>query len=189
MCVSGVNSRCKIPTAISGWSRDVRAIAGGVPGYSMAARPLGGQKRKGETPTEGFGIGSTVSCPTSRRVRELVKRCCGCTRHSTCSTAGPSACACKCCTAVQQCTGCYWWGRCKNRGRLMPSPTTERGLLGIFPRGADPPATNQRATTLPVLSPTSLSLRAILAAGARGWGERLQGPEGGGREKRRRRRE
>ena len=50
----------------------------------------------------------------------------------------------------------------------MPSPTTTRGLLGHFPRGADPPANDRRATTLPVRSPTSLSLRVILAAGA--WG-------------------
>ena len=75
MCVSGVNSRCKIPAAISGWSRDVRAIAGGVPGYSMAARPLGGQKRKGETPTEGFGIYSTVITMSSIQVHETVERC------------------------------------------------------------------------------------------------------------------
>ena len=32
----------------------------------------------------------------------------------------------------------------------MPSPTTTRGLLGNFPRGVDPPATDQRATTTPV---------------------------------------
>ena len=43
-----------------------------------------------------------------------------------------------------------------------------RGLLGHFPRGADPPANDQRATTLPVGSPTSSSLRAISAARAGG---------------------
>ena len=50
----------------------------------------------------------------------------------------------------------------------MMSPTTTRGLLGIFPRGADPPANNPRATTAHVQLPTSSSLQAILAAGARG---------------------
>ena len=51
----------------------------------------------------------------------------------------------------------------------MLSPTTERGLLRHFPRGADPPANDPRATNPPVRSPTSLSLRAISAAGAGGW--------------------
>ena len=55
----------------------------------------------------------------------------------------------------------------------MLSPTTARGLLGIFLRGTDPPATYQRATTLPIQSPTSSSLWSLLAAvagerGARG---------------------
>ena len=78
-------------------------------------------------------------------------------------------------------------GRCKNRGRLMPSPTTVRGLLGHSPRGADPPATDLSAPTPPVQSPTSLSLRAILAAGAggrsaRGGASGRKGPrEEGGR--------
>ena len=50
----------------------------------------------------------------------------------------------------------------------MPSPTTTHGLLGIFPRGADPHANDPHATTLPVRSPTFSSLRAISAARARG---------------------
>ena len=54
----------------------------------------------------------------------------------------------------------------------MPPPTTSRGILVIFPQGADPPVTNQRATTPPVRSLTSLSLRVILAAGAGGRGAR-----------------
>ena len=73
----------------------------------------------------------------------------------------------------------------------MLSPTTVRGLLGLFPRGAEPPATDQCETTPPVQSMTSLSLWAISAAGGEGKrgegrGERLQGPEGGRREKSRR---
>ena len=52
----------------------------------------------------------------------------------------------------------------------MPSPTTARGLLGLFPYGVDPPAINQRATTPPVRLPTSSSLRVISAARARGRG-------------------
>ena len=48
----------------------------------------------------------------------------------------------------------------------MLSPITMRGLLGHFPRGADPPANDRRLTTPPVRSPKYLSLWAILAAGA-----------------------
>ena len=69
----------------------------------------------------------------------------------------------------------------------MPSPTTARGLLGIFSRGANPPVTNPCATTAPVQLPTCLSLWAILAAGsggrsARGGGSGRRDPrEEGGR--------
>ena len=55
----------------------------------------------------------------------------------------------------------------------MLSPRTTQGLLGHFPRDADPPANDRRGTTPPVRSPTSLSLRAISAAGTGGrsaWG-------------------
>ena len=69
----------------------------------------------------------------------------------------------------------------------MPSTTTTQGLLGIFLRGADPPATDLSATTLPVRSLTSLSLQEISAAGAgvrsvRGGASSRKGPqEEGGR--------
>ena len=110
-----------------------------------------------------------VSRP-SRRSQETVERCYSCTHHSTCSTSGLSARACECRNAGRQCTGCYCWGRCKNRVRLLPSPTTTRGLLGHFTRGVDPPANDRHATTLPVRSPTSSSLRGISEAGAGGRG-------------------
>ena len=54
----------------------------------------------------------------------------------------------------------------------MPPSTTARGMLGHFLHGADPPKVNQRASPLPVRSPTYSSLRAILAAGAGGGGGR-----------------
>ena len=40
------------------------------------------------------------------------------------------------------------WGWCKNRSRFMPPTTTERGLLGQFPPGADLPIADQLALTL-----------------------------------------
>ena len=97
----------------------------------------------------GVVICSTVSRPSSRRARKPVERCCSCTWHSTCSTAGPSARAYGFCNDGRQWTGCYCWVPCKNRGQLMPSPTMARGLLGHFPRGADPLASNQCVAPLP----------------------------------------
>ena len=85
LCAIGVRSWCKIPPTISNWIRDGRAMFGGVSRYSTAAGPSGGQKSNGETSTGEFGTGSTVN-HSSRRVRDLVERCCSCTRHSTCST-------------------------------------------------------------------------------------------------------
>ena len=68
----------------------------------------------------------------------------------------------------------------------MPSPTTTRGLLGLFPQGADPPTIDTRATTLLVRSPTYLSLQEILTAGAggrsaRGGASGCRGPREEGR--------
>ena len=131
------------------------------------SRAIGRAKKGGRNSYGEFGTGSTLSC-SSRRVQELVEWCCSCTQNSTCSTTVLSTRSCECRNAGWQCTGCYFWGKCKNKGRLMPSPTTMRGLLGIFPRGADPRATNPRTTTLPVQSPTSSSLRAISVARAGG---------------------
>ena len=139
-------------------------MAGGMSQSATAAGPSGGRKRKGETPTGGFSIFSTVSHPI-QQAQEMVEWCCSCTRHSACATTGPSKRACECRNAGRQCTGCYCWGDCKNKGRLIPSPTITRGLLGHFPRGTDPPANGQHANTPPVQSPTSSSLWAILAAG------------------------
>ena len=96
--------------------------------------------------------------------------CCSCTWHSTCSTTVLSARACEFSNAGQKFTGCYCWQRCKNKGRLMRSPTTERGLLGHFPLGIYPSTTDQRASHLPIRLPTSSSLWAILVAGTGGGG-------------------
>ena len=113
---------------------------------SVVSRVVGRVIKEGRNSYRGFVICSTVSSLSSRQISKPVERCCSCTRHSKCSTAGLSARVCKCRNTGRQCTGCYCWGQCKNRGRLIPSPTTTRGLLGHFLRGADPPATNQCAS-------------------------------------------
>ena len=69
--------------------------------YSTTAGSLGGGKWKVETPMRGFGIGSTVSRKSSRRVCELVEQCCRCTGYLTCCTTGPSARAFECRDNVQ----------------------------------------------------------------------------------------
>ena len=123
-------------------------------------------KKEGENSYGGFGISSTVIRLSVTRFRKLFESCCSCTWHSTCSIAGPSARVCECGNAGRKCTGCYCWDRRNNRGRIMPSPTTEGALLGHLPRGAYPPATDQRALSPPVRLPTSFSLRVISTAGA-----------------------
>ena len=50
----------------------------------------------------------------------------------------------------------------------MTSPTTERGLIGHFLRGADPLLFDQRASPPPVQLQKYFSLKAILAVGTRG---------------------
>ena len=137
--------------------------------YSTAAGSSEGRERKGKNPTEGFGIFSTVSPPSRRWVREPAKRCCNCTRHSTCSTAVPP---------VDSALGAHW-------GRLMQSPTTTRVILGHFPRGADPPSADQRASPPTVQSPkysTSQRISADEAGGgsARGGAGGRRSPQDGG---------
>ena len=161
-----MRSWCKSPAAISYRIRDGQAIAGGVLRYLTAARPLGGKKRKGETPTGELSTSSTVIHPTSRRARELVEGCCSFTGHSNCSTAGPYACACKFHTSVQQCTGCYCWVKCKNKGRLT------RPIANIFVPTGDIGGRGRGR-----------------GKGREGRCERLQGPEGGRGERRQRRKE
>ena len=147
-------------------------MAGSVLGYLTTAGSLRGQKRKGKTPTGGFGIAYMVSRTSFRQVRKPVEWCCSCNQKSTCSTTSPSARAYECCNSGQQCTGCYCWGRCKNRVRMMLYPTKPRVMLGHFPCSADPPAIDQYASPLPVQSLTSSSSQAISAGRSGGGGAR-----------------
>ena len=57
---------------------------------------IGREKTEESYSYGGFGICSTVTCPSSRWVCEPVERYCSGTRNSTCSTMGPSTRACKC---------------------------------------------------------------------------------------------
>ena len=146
-------------------------------------------KEEGRNSYGGFSTSSTVSQP-SQQARDMGERCCSCTRNSTCSTTGPSARACKFRNSGRQCTGCHYWGKFWNKRRIMPSPATARVLLGKFPRVADPPANDRRATTLPVRLPKNIPCgkyrRAGPGVGARGGGgERPLVPEGGGERGRR----
>ena len=151
-------------------------MAGGLSGYLMTAGSSGERKRKGETPMGGFGIVSTVSRPSVRRVRKLVKRCCRFTRHSTCSTTGPSARLCKFRNSGRQCTRCYCWESCKNKGRLMPSLTMVRGPARTLP------ALHRPTYSRPVcLTPACPVTKIFVPTGdidGRGQGRRLAGRRG-----------
>ena len=152
--------------------------------YSTAAGSSGGQKRKGVTPMRVSDTISMVSQPAIYRSQEQVKRCCSCTSHSTCSTKETPEWACGCLKAGRYFTGYYCWNKCRNKGWLMPSPATARGLLGHFVCSADSPIVCQPTSTPPVRVPISSSLPVISGASGRGsWGRagRQRSPWEGGR--------
>ena len=74
---------------------------------------------------EGFGTGSTVSCPTIRRFRELVEQCYSCTRHSNYSAnrAPPTGCERLMCAAIQGGSG--GGGLARQRAPMRYSQGTE----------------------------------------------------------------
>ena len=96
-------------------------------------------KKNGQTPMGGGGITSLVSIPSIKRAQEHIKRCFSCTSYLTCSAKGPSDQSCECRNVGQHYTRCYFWAKCKNKGQLMSSSATVRGLLGHFARNADQP--------------------------------------------------
>ena len=133
-------------------------MAGRASDYLVAAGLWRGRKSKGETFTGGCGSSSMVILSV-RRSQEEVNLCYSCTRHSTCFTKGPSEWACECRNAGLTCTGCMCWAKCRNKGRILPSPTTVRGLLGHFLCGTIHPN-----LSLPVRASKNSSMQAILAA-------------------------
>ena len=100
-----------------------------------------GKIERGGVPTGKSGRDSTVSFSV-RQDQKQIKWCCSCTRHSTCFAKGPSDRACECRNAGQTYTRCMFLGKCRNRGRLLPSLTTAVGLFGHFMRSAVQPASS-----------------------------------------------
>ena len=143
MCSPG----CRFPSPFSERTWDSQAMDGSASSSRMAAKPSGGRKRKGKTPTGFSGIHSTSKW--SGQARRCVDRCCNCTRHSTCLTLGLSARACYCRNAQFQCTDCVCWRQCKNRGAFL-SRTPGEGLLGHFRAVEHVPPANSLYRRAPV---------------------------------------
>ena len=57
----------------------------------------------------------------------------------TCSTKVLSEKSCECRNAGKNCTGCYCWNKFWEKGWVMLSTTTERGILGHFVHGTELP--------------------------------------------------
>ena len=79
--------------------------------------------------------------PPMRRQRQVLRRCCDCSRSSTCALSKPTArsLACPCRVANQRCTSCACFGNCQNKRE--PLPTTTATLRCFFA------APNANATT------------------------------------------
>ncbi|KAI2498784.1 hypothetical protein MHU86_15687 [Fragilaria crotonensis] len=64
--------------------------------------------------------------PPLRRQRQVLQRCCDCSRSSTCALARPTARsqACPCRVANKRCTSCSCFNNCQNKRAPLPPPTT-----------------------------------------------------------------
>ncbi|KAI2494157.1 hypothetical protein MHU86_20389 [Fragilaria crotonensis] len=69
--------------------------------------------------------GSTLE-PPQRRQRQVLQRCCDCSRSSTCALSRPTArsAACPCRVANRRCTSCSCFNNCQNKRAPLPPPTT-----------------------------------------------------------------
>ncbi|KAI2492327.1 hypothetical protein MHU86_22233 [Fragilaria crotonensis] len=69
--------------------------------------------------------GSTQE-PPLRRQRQVLQRCCDCSRSSTCALSRPTARsqACPCRVANKRCTSCSCFNNCQNKRAPLPPPTT-----------------------------------------------------------------
>ena len=136
-----VASWCRSLSMISNNRRDSLIMAGGALDYSTTARPLRGGKGEGETTTGECSSSSTVSLSIYWNQKQT-NRGYSCTRQLTCFTKGFSERVCECHNLVRTCTGCMFWGKCRNKVWLLPSPTTARGVLGNLARDAVRPASS-----------------------------------------------
>ncbi len=97
--------------------------------------------------------------PPSRRQRQVLQRCCDCSRSSTCALSRPTARsqACPCRVANKRCTSCSCFNNCQNKRAPLPTPTTAT-LRCFF---ASPSTT---ATTEPTPAPESATPAAVPTA-------------------------
>ena len=88
--------------------------------------------------------------PPLRRQRQVLQRCCDCSRSSTCALSRPTArsAACPCRVANKRCTSCSCFNNCQNKRAPLP-PSTTATLRCFF---ASPSAT---ATAEPTPAPDS----------------------------------
>ncbi|KAI2490761.1 hypothetical protein MHU86_23808 [Fragilaria crotonensis] len=64
--------------------------------------------------------------PPRRRQRQVLQRCCDCSRSSTCALSRPTARsqACPCRVANKRCTSCSCFNNCQNKRAPLPTPIT-----------------------------------------------------------------
>ncbi|KAI2506074.1 hypothetical protein MHU86_8395 [Fragilaria crotonensis] len=92
--------------------------------------------------------------PPLRRQRQVLQRCCDCSRSSTCALSRPTARsqACPCRVANKRCTSCSCFNNCQNKRAPLPPPTATSDASSPAPaqlRPQSPPQQSNPPLQLP----------------------------------------
>ncbi|KAI2493422.1 hypothetical protein MHU86_21121 [Fragilaria crotonensis] len=94
--------------------------------------------------------------PPLRRQRQVLQRCCDCSRSSTCALARPTARsqACPCRVANRRCTSCSCFSNCQNKRAPLPPPNTT--TLRCFFTSPSAPATTEPTPAIESAPPAAV---------------------------------
>ncbi|KAI2493141.1 hypothetical protein MHU86_21402 [Fragilaria crotonensis] len=94
--------------------------------------------------------------PPLRRQRQVLQRCCDCSRSSTCALARPTARsqACPCRVANKRCTSCSCFSNCQNKRAPLPPPNTT--TLRCFFTSPSAPATTEPTPAIESAPPAAV---------------------------------
>ena len=89
--------------------------------------------------------------PPLRRQRQVLQRCCDCSRSSTCALSRPTARsqACPCRVANKRCTSCACLGQCQNKRAPLPTTTATLRCFFAAPSATAPAENPQPQSPLP----------------------------------------
>ena len=121
----GVGHRRLVVAANSPKTQNSLPRSAAVPSGTAPARTAPARRTSRDVSFNGEDDGSTQEPPT-RRPRNVLTRCCDCSRSSTCALSKPTARsqACPCRVANKRCTSCACFAHCQNKRAPLPPPTT-----------------------------------------------------------------